>query len=225
MRLGRARDAAGSRVPAPRFTQSRTILVHDLSAGGPVRRSRPPAAVPARRVKTSRNCSPPVAASRGAALHAVHRHHEQRCHRELRGPHRPRRIDLLAASRSLAGGLAGVAQSSPHAKDGWELAFSTAPAFQRQGVATMLGRWLLAHLASRGGREAYIYCAPKNIAMRGLARKLAFDLHIEGGEVVANRRLAAPTSPPRPQLALPLLTWYRIATHRPRDGPAAGRAA
>jgi len=63
-------------------------------------------------------------------------------------------------------------------------------------VATMLGRWLLEHLASRGGREAYIYCAPKNIAMRGLARKLAFDLHIEGGEVVANRRLAAPTSPP-----------------------------
>lgn len=103
-------------------------------------------------------------------------------------------IDLLAASRSLAGGLAGVAQSSPHAKDGWELAFSTAPAFQRRGVATMLGRWLLDRLASQGGREAYIYCAPKNIAMRGLARKLGFDLHIEGGEVVASRQLAAPTS-------------------------------
>lgn len=101
--------------------------------------------------------------------------------------------DLLAGSRSLDGGLASVAQSSPHAMDGWELAFSTAPAFQRRGAATMLGRWLLDQLTSRGGRQAYIYCAPKNIAMRGLARKLGFDLHIEDGEVVANRPLAPPS--------------------------------
>lgn len=190
-----ARRCRRSHVPAHGCTQSRTILVHDLTPDGPVREAGP---------------LPPFLLDESDKPELV-RHllllpEEQRYTRFI-GTMTDDAIegfvaridlaaDLLAGSRGPDGGLAGVAQSSPHAKDGWELAFSTAPAFQRQGVATMLGRWLLEHLASRGGREAYIYCAPKNIAMRGLARKLAFDLHIEGGEVVANRRLAAPTSPP-----------------------------
>lgn len=102
-------------------------------------------------------------------------------------------MEMLAGARSPDGGLVGVVQSSPHSKDAWELAFSTVPTFQRQGVATQLGLWLLDRVTGMGARQAYIYCAPKNIAMRGLARKLGFNLHVEDGEVVAHRQLGVPT--------------------------------
>lgn len=97
--------------------------------------------------------------------------------------------ELLVGLRDERSGLRGVVQSSPHSTAAWELAFSTAPAFQRQGVATQLGSWMLEHVTDLGALEAFIYCAPKNVAMRGLARKLGFAVHVEDGEVVAHRRL------------------------------------
>ncbi len=98
---------------------------------------------------------------------------------------------LVALPGAQAGGFRGVVQASRHAREAWELAFSTAPAHQRQGIATMLGRWMIERLAAGGARQAYIFCAPKNIAMRGLARKLGFSVHVEDGEVTAHRTLEA----------------------------------
>jgi RimJ/RimL family protein N-acetyltransferase len=98
---------------------------------------------------------------------------------------------LVALPGARAGGFRGVVQASRHPRDAWELAFSTAPAFQRHGIATLLGRWMLARLAGSGASRACIFCAPENIAMRGLARKLGFSIHVEGGEVAAHRVLGA----------------------------------
>jgi RimJ/RimL family protein N-acetyltransferase len=97
--------------------------------------------------------------------------------------------ELLAGLRGDDGDLRGVVQSSYDSKGAWELAFSTSPAFQRRGIATLLGRWMLGHVTGLGAREACIYCAPKNVAMRGLARKLGFTVRVEDGEVIAQRRL------------------------------------
>jgi RimJ/RimL family protein N-acetyltransferase len=82
------------------------------------------------------------------------------------------------------GGIRGVVQISPTSDGAAELAFSTAPALQRQGIATMLGRLAIEHLVTRGTREAIIYCALENVAMRTVAEKLGFTQHIEGAEIV-----------------------------------------
>ena len=98
---------------------------------------------------------------------------------------------LVALPGAHAGGFRGVVQASRHAPEAWELAFSTAPAYQRQGIATLLGRWMIERLTAGGATQAYIFCAPKNIAMRGLARKLGFSVRVEDGEVTAQRTLEA----------------------------------
>jgi RimJ/RimL family protein N-acetyltransferase len=93
--------------------------------------------------------------------------------------------------------LRGVVLAAAEREGTWEFAFSTAPAWQRRGIATRLGRWMLDHLAAAGAREVHIFTIPKSLAMRAVAAKLGFHVRVEDGEVLATRRLA-PAAPAVP---------------------------
>ena len=102
--------------------------------------------------------------------------------------------DMCLALPDVDGGIRGVVQISPTSDGAAELAFSTAPSRQRHGIATMLGRLAIEYLVTRGTREAIIYCALENVAMRTVAEKLGFTQRIDGADIVGRRLLGPPLS-------------------------------
>lgn len=96
--------------------------------------------------------------------------------------------DKLLGLPDADGDFQSVVQASPQSPGRWELAFTTAPDFQRRGIATMLGHMSIDPLIAGGAAEAFIYCAADNVAMRTVAAKLGFTLHVKGADVLAHRR-------------------------------------
>jgi RimJ/RimL family protein N-acetyltransferase len=96
--------------------------------------------------------------------------------------------DRLLGLPDPGGDFQSVVQASPQSPGRWELAFTTAPDFQRRGIATMLGRMSIDPLVAGGAAEAFIHCAADNVAMRAVAAKLGFNLHVKGADVLAHRR-------------------------------------
>lgn len=96
--------------------------------------------------------------------------------------------DKLLGLLDADGDFQSIVQASPQSPGRWELAFTTAPDFQRRGIATTLGRMSIDPLIAGGAAEAFIYCTAENAAMRAVAAKLGFTLYIKGADVLAHRR-------------------------------------